>query len=214
MAAAELSLKHGRGGGGGGGADGSAADRTWLKITVAGTTAGLAVAAATYAATNMAARTAATTTGLTLDVLGDVAAYGTKALFGDLAALSVKVVSKTVAKTSEESIRYGGTLSAAAVAAAAGAATALTVTVGTHVVSYSIEYGGKLSREMAQRFSEAYLQYKARHSQFVESGNVQALEDGEWVVLDTDVDPTTLQMHHAESLADGAAAAATGGPDA
>ena len=92
-------------------------------------------------------------------------------------------MSKGAAKTSEETMRTGSLVGAAVVSAVAGAATALTITLGTRVVEYSIEYGGKISRDMAQKFSEMYLTYKAGHSAFLETGKVEELEDGDWVLI-------------------------------
>ncbi len=157
--------------------------KPWITITVAGATAGVMVSALAYSATYHAGSAAATTTGFVMDAAGEVLGLGAKALFGDVAGVTVKVMSKGAAKTSEETLRTGSYVSAAVVSAVAGAATALTITLGTRVVEYSIEYGGKISREMAQKFSEMYLTYKAGHSEFLETGDIAQLEDGDWVLI-------------------------------
>ena len=158
--------------------------RPWITITVAGTTVGLIVAAATYAATAATTSVAATTTGFTMEMLGELAGLGTTSLLGPVAGLSVKVVGRGFAKTSEMALRQSGQLTAAAAAAVVGATTALSITVGTRIIEYSVEYGGAMSREIAAKFSEAYLMFKARHSQqFLESGDITALEDDEWIMV-------------------------------
>ena len=161
-------------------------DNSWISITVKGASAGVVVAAVTYAATAHLASAAATSTGFTMDMLGEAAGLGTKFLLGDAAGLAVRIVTKGAAKTSEASIKHTGTLAAAATAAVAGATTALTITLGTRIVEYSIEYGGKISQDIAKRFSEAYLMYKAGHTDFVETGNIQELIDNEWIIIDNE----------------------------
>ena len=156
----------------------------WITITVAGTTVGIMVAAATYAMTSATASAAASTTGFTMTQLGDLAGLGATSLIGPAAGLSVKIVSRGIATTSEATLRQSGQLCAAAMAAVAGATTALSITVGTRIIEYSVEYGGAMTREIAAKFSEAYLMYKARHSpQFLELGDISALEDDDWVMV-------------------------------
>ena len=165
--------------------------RPWITITVAGTTFGIIVAAATFAATVATTSAAATTTAFTMEMLGELAGLGATSLIGPAAGLSVKVVSREIAKTSESALRQGGQFTAAAVAAVAGATTALSITVGTRIIAYSVEYGGAMTRDIAAKFSEAYLMFKARHSaQFLESGDINALQDDDWVMVnrETEVD--------------------------
>ena len=175
--------------------DPEAADkRPWITITVAGTTVGLIVAAATYAATAATTSAAATTTGFTVEMLGELAGLGATSLLGPAAGLSVKVVSRGFAKTSEAALRQSGQLTAAAAAAVAGATTALSITVGTRIIEYSVEYGGVMSREIAAKFSEAYLMFKARHSQqFLDSGDITALEDDDWVLVNHETEMESFE---------------------
>jgi len=163
--------------------------RPWITITVAGTTFGIIVAAATFAATVATTSAAATTTAFTMEMLGELAGLGATSLIGPAAGLSVKVVSRGIAKTSESALRQGGQVTAAAVAAVAGATTALSITVGTRIIAYSVEYGGAMTRDIAAKFSEAYLMFKARHSaQFLESGDINALQDDDWVMVNSETD--------------------------
>jgi hypothetical protein len=67
--------------------------------------------------------------------------------------------------------------------------TALSITLGTRLVEYTIEYGGVLTREAAVKLSEMYLKYKSVQSGFVESGNVTDLTADQWVVVG---DPTLI----------------------
>lgn len=167
--------------------------RPWITITVAGTTVGFMIAAAAYAATTATTSAAATTTGYTMEMLGELAGYGATSLIGPAAGLSVKVISRGIAKTSESALRQSGQITAAAVAAVAGATTALSITVGTRIIEYSVEYGGAVTREIASKFSEAYLMFKARHSQqFLESGDITALDDEDWVVVNRETDTERL----------------------
>jgi hypothetical protein len=163
---------------------------SWLKISVLGSTAGLIAAGLTYTATQKASSAAAVASGLTVSALGEIAGLGTKYFFGDAASVAVRLVTSVASKTTEESVRQGGMLTAAVAGATAGAVAALTITVGGHVVNYSIEYGGKLSKDLAEKFSEMYVMYKLGH---VKEANQEAIdsngiittnESGEWLVLE------------------------------
>lgn len=157
--------------------------KPWINITVTGATAGVIVSALTYSATATTGSAAATTTGFAVDMAGEGLAYAATALFGGAAGVTVRIVSKGAAKSSEEAVRTSSLIGAAVVSAIAGAATALTITLGTRVVEYSIEYGGMITKEMAQKFSEMYLTYKASRSDFTETGDVGQLVDDDWVLL-------------------------------
>jgi hypothetical protein len=160
-------------------------ENSWIKISVAASTAGAIAAALTYTATSKATGAAAIASGLTVSTIGELASYGAKALVGEGAAIAVRLVTAAASKTTEETVRSGGILSAAVAGAAAGAAAALTVTVGGHVIKYSVEYGGKISSEMAQKFSEMYLMYKLGNNQNEINGNLVVSDTtGEWVLLE------------------------------
>ena len=159
---------------------------SWLKISVLGSTAGLIAAGLTYTATQKASSAAAVASGLTVTALGEIASLGTKYFFGDAASVAVRLVTSAASKTTEETVRQGGILTAAVAGAAAGATTALTVTVGGHVVNYSIEYGGKLTKDLAEKFSEMYVMYKLGHvkEDIEANGIITTNENGEWLLLE------------------------------
>lgn len=152
----------------------------WIKITVAGTTVGLVVAALTFSATSTATSAAASTAGFTIDALGEVAAAGTRLLVGDAAGLSVKVIARGFSKTSEESVRHGGLIAAGLTSSAVGVATALTITVGTKVIEYSIEYCDKISKDVAKKISEAYLNYKVGNNNEI---NFSEKDENDWIII-------------------------------
>jgi hypothetical protein len=175
--------------------DASTEKSSWIEITTLGTTVGMIAAAATYAATSKATSAAATASGLTLSALSELAGMGTGALFGNLAGTTVRIVGLTASKTAEESVRQGGIITAAVAGAAAGAAAALTVTIGGHVVKYSIEYGGQISAEVAKKFSEMYLLYRLNGQAAITdaSGLVISDTNGDWLCVGAEVaDPAVV----------------------
>lgn len=155
-------------------------DKSWIKISSVATTAGMVAAALTYAATAKATSAAATASGLTLDAISAAASAGARLAFGEVAGVTVRVLGAAASRTAEESVRQGGVISAAAAAAAAGAATALTVTIGGHAIHYTMEYGGKITREMAEKFSELYIKYRLENKpvDLVEP-TILEIEDGD-----------------------------------
>jgi hypothetical protein len=157
---------------------------SWIKISVAASTAGAIAAALTYTATSKATGAAAIASGLTVSTIGELASYGAKALVGEGAAVAVRLVTAAASRTTEETVRQGGVLSAAVAGAAAGAAAALTVTVGGHIVKYSVEYGGKITSEMAQKFSEMYLMYKLGNQNESHGNLVVSDTTGDWLLLE------------------------------
>ena len=160
---------------------------SWFKITTLGTTVGMVAAAATYAATSKATSAAATASGLTLSALSEIAGAGTGFLFGNMAGTTVRIVGLTASRTAEEGVRQGGILTAAVAGAAAGAAAALTITVGGHVIKYSIEYGGQISSDLAKKFSEMYMLYRLGGQVPVltdASGLVVCDASGDWLLLE------------------------------
>jgi hypothetical protein len=161
----------------------------WIQITVAGMTAGVVVAAVTYAAAENSSHALATATGATINLAGRLAGLGADYIGGNVLGTTVRIVSSAAAETTKQSIITSGRLGSAAVAATAGAVTALTITVGTRLVKYTIEYGGQLTRETALRLSEMYLKYKSVQSGFVESGNINDLNADQWVIVG---DPTLV----------------------
>jgi hypothetical protein len=158
----------------------------WITITVAGATAGVVVAAITYATTSTTTNAMATTAGFTLDILGDAISAGVTYFMGYVPGYAVKFATKSAAKTTEDTIKHTGMIASAVISSAAGAATAVSITIGTRLVECSIEYGGKISRELALQLSEAYLRYRASRSSFEESGNVCELVDNDWIILSRD----------------------------
>lgn len=167
-----------------------AAKSPWIKITVAGMTAGVVVAAVTYAAAENSSHAVATATGAGINIAGRLVGLGADYIGGSALGTTVRIVSSAAAETTKQSIIASGRLGSAAVAATAGAVTALTITVGTRLVQYTIEYGGQLTREAAVRLSEMYLKYKSVQSGFVESGNINDLNADAWVIVG---DPTLVE---------------------
>jgi len=153
---------------------------SWINITVGGAAAGGAVAALTYATTLASTKALATGTSISFNVLGELAGYGATYLSGSAAGLSVRIMANTVGKASEETIRSSGYLAAAGAATVAGALTALTITVGTKAIQYSVEYGGKITNDMAQKISEAYLKYRLQNTEQIE---LTEINDKDWVIL-------------------------------
>jgi hypothetical protein len=161
----------------------------WIKITVAGMTAGVVVAAMTYAAAEHSSHAVATVTGKGIHVAGQLVGAGADWIAGPVAGTTVRIVSSAAAETTKQSILTSGRLGSAAIAATAGAVTALTITLGTRLVQYTVEYGGVLTREAAVKLSEMYLKYKSVQSGFVESGNITDLNSDQWVFVG---DPTLV----------------------
>lgn len=161
----------------------------WIKITVAGMTAGVVVAAMTYTAAENSSHAVATVTGTGIHLAGRLVGAGADLIGGPVMGTTVRIVSSAAAETTKQSIITSGRLGSAAIAATAGAVTALTITLGTRLVQYTIEYGGVLTREAAVKLSEMYLKYKSVQSGFVESGNITDLNSDQWVIVG---DPTLV----------------------
>jgi hypothetical protein len=164
----------------------SSESSSWITITVAGATAGVVVAAITYATTSTTTNAMASTAGFTLDILGDAISAGVTYFMGYVPGYAVKFAAKSAAKTTEDTIKHTGMIASAVISSAAGAATALSITIGTRLVECSVEYGGKISRELAIQLSEAYLRYRASRSTFEESGNACELVDDDWIMVSRD----------------------------
>ena len=159
-------------------------DKTpWITITVAGATAGVVVAAITYATTSTTTSAMASATGFTIDMVGELLSAGVTYVMGYVAGYTVKFASKTAAKTAEETMKQSGMITAAVLSSAAGAVTALSITIGTRMVEYSIQYGGKMTNDLAIQLSEAYLRFRASRSTFETTGNAYELLDDEWVMI-------------------------------
>lgn len=176
-------------------------DTPWITISVAGATAGAVVAAITFAATNTATNAVATGSGFTLEALGEAAGIGTTYFMGPAAGYSVKIISKAFSKTAENSVRQTGLITSGVISAVAGVVTALTITAGSHIVNYSIEYGGKISKDVAMRISESYLKYKMQTMQFNEKDvTTELLLENDWVLLEEISDSET--MNDSEKMQD------------
>lgn len=159
-------------------------DTSWINITIAGTTAGLCVASAAFTAGSISSRILASSAGRTIDAVGQVASAGTKLLLGPAAGLAVRIATESIARTTEATVSHTGQISTGVMAAAAGAITALTITVGTRLIEYTVEYGGKLSHDVALKMSETYLKYKAMRAGFPETGDLTTLVDNDWVLVE------------------------------
>lgn len=147
----------------------------WITITVAGAVAGVTVAAFTYSSTLSVSRMIATGSGMSLSVLGELVGH----YIGDSTGLSVRIMGHTAGKVAEGVIRQSGSMAATGAAVVTGGLTALSITVGTRIVEYSVEYGGKITKEAAQIIADAYLRYKCPDEDKCEV----ALTEDDWVVL-------------------------------
>lgn len=157
--------------------------KSWVTITVAGATAGVIVAALTFSAACTASNAVASTTGFTVDIVGEAASIGTSYFIGPAAGYSVKLATKVAAHATKETMTYSGIVAAGTLSTVVGTVTALTITAGTRLVEYSIEYGGKMSKEVALRVSEAYLHYKTSQSAFIETGDLGESVEDDWILL-------------------------------
>jgi hypothetical protein len=98
---------------------------------------------------------------------------------GDMAGVSVRIASQLTGRFTEETVRSGGRTTAAIVSATTGALTALSISVGTQVIQYSIEYGGMLTEELAKRIAEEYFRFRFAQDSY-QAG---------WVIVDVDEEP-------------------------
>ena len=135
----------------------------WITITVVGAAAGATVAAFTYSSALSVSQMIATGSGMSLSVLGEL----------------VGIMGHTAGKVAEGVIRQSGSMAATGAAVVTGGLTALSITVGTRIVEYSVEYGGKITKEAAQIIADAYLRYKCPDEDKCEV----ALTEDDWVVL-------------------------------
>jgi hypothetical protein len=92
---------------------------------------------------------------------------------------------------------------ALATAAVVGGTTAITVTVGTQLMYYTIEYGGALTKSAATAIAEAYLDYKGKHGSIIQSATPfectatdltdvsgESRESSNWLILDVAMPPS------------------------
>jgi len=179
-------------------------DMSWVLITVSGMTAGVTVASMTYTALAHTASAAAAAAQATIQGIGHLASLGAGS---GPTSVSIKLASTFLAGQAEGHIQTGGTMTATAAAAAAGVTTALAISIGSHIVYYTMEYGtyigGKiptlaegaatltkgaatLSHEAAKQIAEAYLNLRTRVD--AQTGFVRILTDDDWEILET---PTT-----------------------
>jgi hypothetical protein len=165
----------------------------WLRITAPAAVAGTVASVLTYALLYHSTSAVASGTGLLVDSVGAVASAGTRYWFGDIPATTVRIMGRLWSETSASSVRTGGTYAAIATAAAVGGTTALTVSLGTHLVEATIEYGGALTQAAAQKIGEAYLRIKAADGQGrgVYHGDEEGAvlysfteSDNEWICMD------------------------------
>ena len=128
-----------------------------LHITIEGLAAGATAGAIAYTVTSLTSDAVAKTANYTIKGIGMAAAAGTKYWMGPIPSATVRIACELAANRSEKTIQTGGLLTSMAVAGAVGAATALTVTIGSHLVRYTIQYSQVLSKEMAIKLSELYI---------------------------------------------------------
>jgi hypothetical protein len=128
-----------------------------IHITIEGLAAGATAGAIAYTVTSLTSDAVAKTANYTIKGIGMAAAAGTKYWMGPIPSATVSIACEVAARSSEETIQKGGLLTSMAVAGAVGAATALTVTIGSHLVRYTIQYSQVLSKEVAIKLSELYI---------------------------------------------------------
>lgn len=161
----------------------------WLQISAEGISAGLTASAITYTLVSLTASAAATGTGLVVDAAGSVAASATRYFFGEVPAMTVRVLGRMGSTSGEESVQRGGKMVAIGTAVVVGGTTAIAVTVGTRVLHATIHYGGALTKEIATRVATAYLKYRAQtveqqqQQQAEQSMDAVWGEDGEWTLI-------------------------------
>lgn len=154
----------------------------WLSLSSEALALGVTASAITYTLVSMASSTAATGTGLVVDAAGACAAAATRSLWGDLPAMTIRVLGRMGSKTSEESVRRGGTVAATALAALVGGTTVITVTVGSRLLHATVEYGGALTKEVAERVAAAFL---TRNQTEEPCDSVWRDDDSSWAVLES-----------------------------
>jgi len=131
--------------------------KPWITIMPVATAAGVVAGSLTFTVASTSATALAKSTHFTVDTMSDVASRGVRMVWGDVPAVSLRILGRTLADSSESNLQQGGTLTAGALAAVVGGATTLSIVVGGTLLHYTIKYGGNLSREMAIRLSELYL---------------------------------------------------------
>lgn len=171
--------------------------KPWILITITGTTAGAVVGALTYTATVNSTEILASGTNLGINAIGTVGSYVASAFLGDMAGISVRVASRIAGKITEETVKTSGRTAAAIMAATTGALTTLTFTAGSHIIKYSIEYGGKITQELAKQIAEDYLRYKTNQTGFINDKT-----DTGWVIVEIDEDNITSTHDTSELLSD------------
>lgn len=158
--------------------------RTWITITPCGATAGVVAASLTYATAQSSSRVLSNASYYTVGSLGHLLASIATYFGGEPTGIAIRISSDIAKEYVCQSVHHGGTLTAAGLAVTAGAVTALSITLGTYAVEYSIEYGGKLTKEAALAISEAYLKYKSVQTGFVEKGDVNLLVEDDWLLVE------------------------------
>ena len=158
--------------------------KPWIVITITGTTAGAFVGALTYTATAHTSDLVAAGTGLGIHALGTAGSYLASALIGDMAGVSVRVASQIAGNITQEAIKTNGRTAAALIGATSGALTAFTFTAGSHIIKYTIEYGGLITEQLAKKIAEEYIRFQTDQTGF------ENASDTGWVVIDTESEQT------------------------
>ena len=165
----------------------ASSEKSWLHITAPACAAGTVASVLTYTLLIHTSSVAAAGTGLLVDSAGAAVSAGTRFLFGDVPATTVRILGRIWSTTSETAIRAGGSYTALAAAAAVGGTTAVTVSVGTRLVEATIEYGGALTKTAAEKIGEAYLRFKASGhppERLVENYECTESDYGDWICMD------------------------------
>jgi hypothetical protein len=129
--------------------------KKYIHVSVLGTVTGITVSAFTYSAMMSALQNTALGTDLFCGIIGDIFKVGTTYLCGDIAGRSVKLIIKHIGHTSKKTIDTNSHIVAGVTALTAGTLAMATVVIGEYIIYYGIEYGGKITNEVAGFVSES-----------------------------------------------------------
>lgn len=144
---------------------------SFLSITAAGTIVGATVSAIVFTTLTTTGEIAAAVTGTSIELTGNVLAYGTELTVGSFAADTIKSLSRTYSAVARPTISNTSRLGALGLSVIAGAGAAFTTSV--------LIYGGKQTGSYLYSFYEDYKQKVANTLQHpIEiSSDVLLIED-------------------------------------
>jgi hypothetical protein len=167
----------------------------WLHISAEGLAAGVTASAITYTLVSLTSSAAAVGTGLLVDSLGSAAATATRYFWGDIPAMTLRVLCRVGSSNSEDALRRGGDLTATAAAVLVGGTTAITVTVGSRLIHATVKYGGTLTQEVAALTAKAFLTGQGAFEKQKEEPYESVWKDADdesWAILEAKIEQDTL----------------------